>query len=386
MKKYKRGLVPISGDPITYGHLSLIEKALSLCEEVVVFIANNDNKKYLFSLSERALMAQKAIFDKNIKKARIISNKNLLADVYLRENCDVLLRGIRSQKDSDYEDEQMLLHKIILPSLEGHIVYLEADKDMKYISSSVVKSFIAHYLGVENFTLPFIQRLLEERMLGQYKIAITGGISVGKSFVAKELVKTLKKDYNISAFCINIDELVRGLYKEKSPAGDSLREFLVEKFGNDVLLGDKSDVDREVLKKKIFRKEFKHLRRELHEMTSPHIKRKYREELSGKKGIVILEWAQLAEMSMGRWTNNNAIVVDSPDKAKFANIRNIDEAYLYYVKKYQWSASRKTTALKQQIELDKCGEVIEYNNIYNNRNAIKDLAKKVVDLFKKSVF
>lgn len=386
MRDYKRGLVPISGDPITNGHLNLTERALVVCSEVIVFVANNDTKKHLFNQKERALIVKKAVLDKGLKRVRIISGKSLLTDIYLRENCDALFRGIRESKDKDYEDKQMFFHKRILPSLDGRIIYLEAEDNMKYVSSSVVKSLVSHYLSVSDMTPLFVQRLLEERILGQYKVAITGGIAVGKSFVSKQLALELFDQHKIPAFCINIDQLVRDFYKEKSPAGDNLRKTLAKNFGNNVLSNNGNDVNREILKQQIFHKGNKGLRIELHKMTAPHIERKYREALNGKKGIVILEWAQLAEMNMGHWTNNNCIVVDSQNKTGFANKRNLNAMFVKCVAKHQWSAEKKVSALREGIAFDNCGEVIEYQNIYGNDERIKNLAESVMSLFQKPVF
>ncbi|MBL7058194.1 adenylyltransferase/cytidyltransferase family protein [Patescibacteria group bacterium] len=97
-------MVSLSADPIHYGHIDLITQAKEKCDELIVWVAMNDNKKPIFNLEERLVMVKKAINLANIYNVLAIASDEMLVDVYMREGCDVLFRGIRDEKDRQYED------------------------------------------------------------------------------------------------------------------------------------------------------------------------------------------------------------------------------------------------------------------------------------------
>ncbi len=388
----RRALFPLSADPITFGHLDLIERSAATCGELLIAVMDNDLKAgtYLFSIEERAAMTERAVRERGVTNARVIASRGLLTDIYLTEACDAVVRGIRDDADRAYEERQMRIHASILPTIAEHIVYLPANSKLSMVASSLVKGLVARGLDVSAYVPAFVRQRLEEKMLRQRKIAVTGGIAVGKSGVATALAERWKQRTGLDAWHVNIDQLLRDLYAEDSPGAQALRDKLAERFGSDVLVDGGRDVNRTILSAKLFDRGCpRYLREEIHALTAPHIERKYREALAGKEGLIILEWAQLAEMTMAHWTNHNAIVVDSPDRAFFAKRRGIAPERLKALADLQWSADRKAERLNEAARKAHDGALLRYQNCLRETEAermndIDRLCAEVEMLFPKT--
>lgn len=360
---HRRGLVALSADPVTFGHLDLIRRAAAKCRELVVLVANNDRKlgSYCFPLAERTAMVERAVDEADIRNVRVVGSSGLLVDVYLREGCDRLFRGVRNEADVDFEEEQAKLNCMILPAIKGRFEFVQADQNLKLVSSTLVKAFVDLCLDVDAFVPMFVKRMLEEKRLGQQRITVTGGIAVGKSWVAAELARQATAA-GPGARHINVDQLLREVYDEASPGAQLVRDALAQHFGYAVLAPDGLTVDRRRLAEWLFVRGAYDHRQFVTSLTMPHVARKYREAIAGCRGLVILEWAQTAEMDMGRWTNNNVIVVDSPDRPAFLAKRGVDPDRIALMDEIQWSAERKADALSERATRDRSGTVIRYAN------------------------
>jgi pantetheine-phosphate adenylyltransferase len=387
--RYRRGLVPISADPITSGHLDLIARGAADSGELIVAIMNNDLKKgaYLFSLEERLAMAERAIFDADIRNVRVITDAGLLTDLYMREDCDAVFRGVRDETDRLFEERQASVHASIHPPISGHFVFLTAKPELDKISSSLVKAFVLHHLDISGLVPAFVKRRLEECLVRQIKVAVTGGIAVGKSSVAKGLAERFSAKTGLKAWHIDVDQLVRDLYVELTPGAQAMRETLAELFGGDVLTADRKGVDRAVLAERIFSPGCDpQLREKTQALTEPHVDRKFREALAGKDGLIVIEWAQLAEMALGRWANHRVIVVDSPDRARFAELRKIPADRLKAIRESQWPADKKVKRLLAAATKANEGQILRYTNHLREEEAerlndLDGLAAEVASLF-----
>lgn len=360
-KRYARGLVALSADPVHFGHLDLLERAAAKCGELVVLVANNDRKlgSYAFTLDERTAMVERAARERGIGNVRVVGSSGLLVDVYLREGCDCLFRGVRNEKDIDFEEEQAVLNRMILPTLE--IDFIQADPKLKLVSSTMVKIFVQLQLDVDRFVPMFVKQALEERLLGQYRITVTGGIAVGKSWVAAELAR-LARDAGAQATHVNVDQLLRDLYDEPSNGAQQVRDKLASCLGDAILTPDRRGVDRKRLAEALFVSGAEGPRQFVTDLTMPHVARNYRAALAPLKGLVVVEWAQTAEMDMGAWTNNNVVVVGSETREAFRVMRNIPKDRFEVMNEIQWSADRKAAMLSERAGRDKSGTVIRHSN------------------------
>lgn len=137
-KKYKLGIVPGSFDPITNGHRDIVIRATELCERVVVAVMINESKKYMFDISEREQIARQALAD--LKNVNVISSCGMLYELAESLSADALIKGVRNDKDRQYELEMARFNEEHYPSAKT--VLLEADEALCGVSSTLVREKI----------------------------------------------------------------------------------------------------------------------------------------------------------------------------------------------------------------------------------------------------
>jgi pantetheine-phosphate adenylyltransferase len=133
----RRAVFPGSFDPITLGHYDIIERGLTLFDEIILAIGVNAEKKYMFSLEERIEFLNKT-FDHE-KKIKVMPYKGLTIDFCKAQNADFILRGLRNP--ADFEFEKAIAHtNRKLSSIET--LFLLTSSGKSYISSSIVRDVI----------------------------------------------------------------------------------------------------------------------------------------------------------------------------------------------------------------------------------------------------
>ncbi|MDO4801669.1 MAG: pantetheine-phosphate adenylyltransferase, partial [Prevotellaceae bacterium] len=126
-----------SFDPFTIGHKNIVDRALNLCDELVIGIGYNENKEYMFTLEER-IEAIKKIYKYNLN-VRVEAYDDLTVDFAQRQNADCIIRSIRSVKDFEYEREQADIN-FQLSGIETILLF--AQPELEHISSTVVKELM----------------------------------------------------------------------------------------------------------------------------------------------------------------------------------------------------------------------------------------------------
>ena len=365
--RFSCALVPLTGDGLTKGHLDIIRRASVESVKTKVLIAINSSKagKEVFTQEERVAIARRAVKDEGIADVEVLSSEGLTADFFLREGCDRIFRGYRNDADLNYERLMASANaEILMRSVEDSTVLLEADPKFSGISSSRIKEMVGLHQDVDRFVPLFQQQMLQERMVGQFKIGVTGRIGVGKSFVAAALVKQARTA-GLSAMHLNIDELLRSLYEEVGDGAQRVRDTISAKFGAACLYDSGRKVHRANLSRRITAEgeEGSAARMFLEELTKPHIGRLYRTALTGFKGLVVLEWSQIAEQGMSNWVNGNVIVVDSPDRERFITERQIEPERLAVFDQIQYPTEKKCEILERAAVLNHHGKVLLHQNI-----------------------
>ena len=159
----KRVLYPGSFDPITKGHMNIIEEASYLFDEVVVGILENSLKKNkMFTLDERLEMIDELY--KNNNNIIVISSTQSAVDVALEYECQAIIRGIRNIRDYDYEIELQEINKE-LSNNKIKTVCLFAEKEYQYISSTLIKEL----LRLEKDPSNYIDPLIKEKIFSKRK-------------------------------------------------------------------------------------------------------------------------------------------------------------------------------------------------------------------------
>lgn len=131
----RTAVYPGSFDPITNGHLDIIERASRIYDKVVVGVLNNSNKKPLFSVGERIELIKSVTG--HIDNVEVDSFDGLLVDFVKSKEASVIVKGLRTVLDFEYEFQMALLNKALNPEYET--VFLMTDTKYSYISSSMVK-------------------------------------------------------------------------------------------------------------------------------------------------------------------------------------------------------------------------------------------------------
>ena len=131
----RTAVYPGSFDPITNGHLDIIERASRIYDKVVVGVLNNSNKKPLFSVGERIELIKSVTG--HIDNIEVDSFDGLLVDFVKSQEASVIVKGLRTVLDFEYEFQMALLNKALNPEYET--VFLMTDTKYSYISSSMVK-------------------------------------------------------------------------------------------------------------------------------------------------------------------------------------------------------------------------------------------------------
>lgn len=126
---------PGSFDPVTNGHLDIIERASRVFDKVIVGVLNNSGKSPLFSIEERVEMLESVT--RHIKNVEIDSFTGLLVDFVKVKNASVIVKGLRTVGDFEYEFQMALLNKALNPEYET--MFMMTDSKYSYISSSMVK-------------------------------------------------------------------------------------------------------------------------------------------------------------------------------------------------------------------------------------------------------
>ena len=160
----KIAIYPGTFDPITYGHIDVIKKALNLFDKVVVAASNSENKNYLFNSDERIEIIQKALYKDiklNKKKIEIISFISLTTDLCKKYKSNIILRGLRAVSDFEYEFQLAGMNRKLNNKVET--IFLMSDVENQIISSRFVKEIVRLKGDIKKFTTKSIIRSLKQK-------------------------------------------------------------------------------------------------------------------------------------------------------------------------------------------------------------------------------
>ena len=160
----KIAVYPGTFDPITFGHIDVIKKALKLFDKVIVGVSDGVNKSYLFNPVERIEIIKKALFydlklDK--KKIEIISFTSLTTDLCKKYKSNIILRGLRAVSDFEYEFQLAGMNRKLNNNIET--IFLMSDVENQIISSRFVKEIVRLGGDIKKFTTKSTINSLKEK-------------------------------------------------------------------------------------------------------------------------------------------------------------------------------------------------------------------------------
>ena len=156
---------PGSFDPITNGHLDIIERARGLCDRLVLAVLVNDEKRPLFSVEQRIAMIRENVLPSDGARIEVRRFSGLLVDFARSVGARMIVRGLRAMSDFEYEFQMALMNRRLAPKVET--VFLMAKEEYSYVSSRLVKEVARLGGDVSALTPPGAARALAKAYAGR---------------------------------------------------------------------------------------------------------------------------------------------------------------------------------------------------------------------------
>lgn len=155
-----RAIYPGSFDPVTYGHMDIIERAARISDELIVGVLQNNAKSPLFSVEERVIMLREVT--KEFKNVKIIPFEGLLVDFAKQIDANVVIRGLRAITDFEYEMQMSQTNRKLNSDIET--LFLTTSLDYSYLSSTTVKEVASFDGDIKQFVPEFVADQVTEKI------------------------------------------------------------------------------------------------------------------------------------------------------------------------------------------------------------------------------
>ncbi len=161
----KIAVYPGSFDPVTLGHLDIIERSLELFDEVIVAVMYNRNKRPMFDVEERVELLRKSTA--HLKNVTIDSHEGLLIDYLKRKDLNIVVKGLRAISDFEAEFQMASVNQKLSPGVET--VFIMTRTEYMYLSSSIVKEVASFNGDISNFVNNVVSEAIEEKLGGRHE-------------------------------------------------------------------------------------------------------------------------------------------------------------------------------------------------------------------------
>ena len=155
----RRAIYPGSFDPVTYGHLDLIKRALSIFDEVIVVVAINAEKQTLFTVEERVDFTVRAV--STFKSVSVESMEGLTVEYAVEKKVRTIIRGLRATSDFDYEFQMALTNRRL--SKEVDTIFLMPSEGHFYLSSRLIKEIALLKGDISDYVPPYVAKKIREK-------------------------------------------------------------------------------------------------------------------------------------------------------------------------------------------------------------------------------
>jgi pantetheine-phosphate adenylyltransferase len=158
-------IYPGTFDPITNGHIDVVQRSLNIFDKVIMAVSNNPEKKPLFTLEERIEMIKEAIG--NWERFEVDSFQGLLVNYAIQRKATTIIRGIRAVSDFEYEFQMALMNRRLNPSVET--VFMMPNDEYSFLSSRIVKEVISLGGSVKGLVPEIVEKKLQEKFKTLHK-------------------------------------------------------------------------------------------------------------------------------------------------------------------------------------------------------------------------
>lgn len=160
VRKMTKAIYPGSFDPVTFGHIDIIQRAAQMVDELTVSILSNKVKSPLFSVEERVNMLRGVT--KHLQNIEIQAFDGLLVDFVQQCRADVIIRGLRAITDFEYELQMSQTNHVIAPGVDT--IFLTTNLKYSYLSSSIVKEIAMYHGDISAFVHPDIALKVQNKV------------------------------------------------------------------------------------------------------------------------------------------------------------------------------------------------------------------------------
>ena len=155
----RTSIYPGSFDPITYGHIDIIDRASKITDKLIVAVLNNDEKKSLFTMEERIEMIKDAV--KDYKNVEVESFGGLLVDCVKEKGANIIIRRLRAVTDFEYELQLAQTNRELYKDIDT--IFMLTNLQYSYLSSSIVKQVASYKGDISKFVTPFVAKKLGQK-------------------------------------------------------------------------------------------------------------------------------------------------------------------------------------------------------------------------------
>ena len=155
----RRAVYPGTFDPVTYGHLDVIKRGSKIFDELIVAVGHNPLKDPLFTINERMDMISKNT--KNISNIKVDSFEGMLTDYMKEMQTNVILRGIRTVSDFEYEFQRALTNRVLKTDIET--VFVMTSQEYSFLNSSLIKEAVSLGGDISKFVPSDVEKLLQQK-------------------------------------------------------------------------------------------------------------------------------------------------------------------------------------------------------------------------------
>ena len=155
----KKAIYPGSFDPVTYGHIDIIERASEIFDELIVAVLNNKAKTPLFSVDERVNILDEVL--SGLSNVKVLSYEGLLVDFAVSCGAGVIVRGLRAVTDFEYELQLAQTNSVLNCGVDT--IFLTTSLKYAYLSSSTVKEVASYGGSISKFVPPYVEKLTYEK-------------------------------------------------------------------------------------------------------------------------------------------------------------------------------------------------------------------------------
>lgn len=371
--KESKALYAFSADPITEGHINIVERIAKSFNKVIVAIGKNPSKKYTYTEEERISLAKQSLF--HLDNVEVVMAEGMLVDFAFSNGAQVIIKGVRNSADFDYEKMLHMVGESQKLDIDTHILF--SDPHLSHVSSSTVKAIQKESGDIREYVPMPVKAALEAKISGQLILGVTGAPACGKSTISEALVEK-GRSMGLEIHNLELDHIGHEvLNNQKVVSHQQVTKNLISKFGDKIIDLKLSSqlikvINRKALAEIVFndKDSLAYLNAQMKNPIAVLI----RKFLSGKKGIILFNGALLAEGNYLDYCNNRVILLGANKDVQENRmiLRGLNKDQIKVRLASQFTIEKKKEIIDSKIKDSKFGDSIVFDTSTGSPDKIAD--------------